>query len=194
MKTGSTKDIITLPDERLRQSSEIITKIDSSTKALIRKMTEAALDWEKNRPHEVSTALAAVQIGELKSVIIVREDFEDRDNKTFVPLINPVIVKQGGKLEEDFEGCLSVPDYYGKITRSPKIKVKAKNIDGETIFVKAEGFLARTLQHEIDHINGITFVDHIKNDKDAFYKLTSSGELEKVDYDKEIKSSSVLWD
>lgn len=68
------------------------------------------------------------------------------------------------------------------------------NEDGKEIRIKAEGFLARVLQHEIDHTNGIVFIDHIKNKKDAFYKLDSEGELQSLDYEKEIKDNHILWD
>jgi peptide deformylase len=187
------KLIITLPDRRLRQKSETVLEINDEIKAIIQNMKQAALDWEKNRHHELSTALAAVQIGVMKRIIIVRQDFNDHTNKNFIALINPEIVKASGRLEIDYEGCLSVPDYYGQVPRQPKIKVKAKDETGQTVYVKAEGFLARTLQHEIDHTLGIPFVDRIKNNRDAFYKLESNGELKEVDYEHEIKSSRILW-
>lgn len=176
------EEIITLPDPRLRQKSEPILKVDQKIKDLIKRMENAALDWEKNRPNELSTALAAVQIGEPKRLIIIREDMEHKTAK-FVALINPEIINFSGKKELDFEGCLSVPDFYAKVSRSSRIKVKAKNINGETIFIKAEGFIARTLQHEIDHTNGILFTDRVKNQRDAFYKLAPNGDLKKVDYE-----------
>lgn len=179
------KLIITTPDPRLRQKSEPVLQIDAEIKKIIKKMEQAALDWEKNRPNELSTALAAVQIGEMKRIIVIREDMEDKDSK-FTALINPEVIKATGRKESDFEGCLSVPDFYAKVPRFPKIKVKAKSIDGQTIFVKAEGFIARTLQHEIDHTNGILFVDRVEGQTDAFYKLAANGDLKKVKYDKVI--------
>ena len=187
------KEIITLPDIRLRQKSETILEINDEIKAIIGKMKQAALDWEMGRPHELATALAAVQIGILKRIIIIREDFNDQENKNFIALINPEIVKTSGRKESDYEGCLSVPDYYGLVPRAPKIKIKAKDEDGHTIFIKAEGFLARTIQHEIDHTLGVPFIDRIKNDKDAFFKLEANGNLKDIDYDQEIKSSRILW-
>lgn len=193
MTHATQKDIITLPNPKLRQKSEDVIKIDDEIKSIIQRMKDAALDWEKNRPHELSTALAAVQIGELKNIIIVREDFDDGENKNFIALINPEIIKQSGKLEKDYEGCLSVPNFYGKVLRYPKIKVKAKTENGETVFIKAEGFLARILQHEIDHTKGIAFVDQIE-DHDDFYKLGQDGELEKVNYEQEVKPSGILRD
>ena len=67
-------------------------------------------------------------------------------------------------------------------------------LDGEEVRIKAEGFLARVLQHEIDHCNGLVFIDHIKDKKDAFYTLDEKGELQPLDYDKDIAENSILWD
>lgn len=193
MKKGSAKDIITLPDPRLRQKSEPVGEITEEILQIIERMKQAALDWEANRPHEVSTALTAVQIGVLKQIIIVREDFSDKNNQQFHVLINPKITKLEGKTCRDFEGCLSVKDFYGKVARPDKVKIKAKNEKGETFHIKARGFLSRVLQHEMDHINGITFVDRI-TDHDDFYKLDNSGELQELDYDTEVKPTGILRD
>src|SRR5690606_25929575 len=110
---------------------------------LVTDMCSAAIDWENSRPHEISAALAAVQIDVLKQVIIIRSDFEDKANNDFTALINPKIIKAEGKLVEDFEGCLSVSGIYGKVPRYEKVKIKALDIDGNEVRIKAEGFLAR---------------------------------------------------
>ncbi len=193
MKKATARDIITLPDPRLRQKSEPVGEITTEILEIIENMKSAALDWEKNRPHEVSTALTAVQIGILKQIIIVREDFGDKNNKTFHILINPKIVKLDGKSSKDYEGCLSVTDIYGKVSRPDRVKIKAKNEHGEVFFIKARGFLSRVLQHEMDHIEGITFVDRIKEPGD-FYKLDDRGELQELDYDTEVKATGILRD
>ena len=193
MKRATAADIITLPDQRLRQKSEPIGEITEEVLEIIERMKQAALDWEKTRPHEVSTALTAVQIGVLKQIIIVREDFGDKNNQSFRVLINPKIVKLDGKITKDFEGCLSVTDLYGKVARPNRVKIKAKNEHGEVFFVKAQGFLSRVLQHEMDHINGIMFVDRIKDQND-FYRLKENGELQKLDYDTEVKPTGILRD
>ena len=186
--------IITLPNPHLRQKSQRVHVVSDETRQLIKDMTDASIDWENSRPHEISAALAAVQIDRLERVVIVRADFEDKDNQEFIPLINPEIVKYEGEITYDYEGCLSVSKVYGKVPRYNKVRVKALNEDGKEIRIKAEGFLARVLQHEIDHTNGIVFIDHIKNKKDAFYKLDSEGELQSLDYEKEIKDNHILWD
>lgn len=187
-------DIITLPNAHLRERSAKVQSIDDATTQLIDAMTAAALDWEASRPHEISAALAAVQIDALQRVVIVRSDFEDKESDEFTTLINPEIVKYEGKLVEDYEGCLSVKDVYGKVPRYSKIRVKAINTEGQEVRFKAEGFLARVIQHEIDHTNGIVFIDHIKDSPKAFYHLDDKGELEPLDYDQHVKANSILWD
>lgn len=186
--------IITLPNPHLRERSERIHIMDEETQTLINDMKSASIDWEKSRPHEISAALAAVQVDRLKRVIIVRGDFDDKENQDFVALINPEIVKYEGEILTDYEGCLSVQDVYGRVPRHSKIRVKALDAAGQEVRFKAEGFLARVIQHEVDHTNGIVFIDHIRDTKDAFYKLNKAGELKPLDYDTRIKTNSILWD
>jgi peptide deformylase len=187
------RPIITLPHSDLRKKSQKIAIINDDVKSLVAEMEAATLDWEDSREHEVGVALAAVQIDDLRRVVIIRDDFDDKKNRSFQVLINPEITKLEGKLEEDYEGCLSIKDLYGKVPRYTKVRIKALNAQGQPIRIKAEGFLARVLQHEIDHTNGIVFIDHIKDKKDAFYTLTNKGNLEKLDYDTAIDSNSILW-
>lgn len=156
-------------------------------------MTAAALDWEDSRPHEISAALAAVQIDELKRIVVLRSDFDDKSDREFTALINPEVVKYEGNIVEDYEGCLSVKDIYGKVPRYSKVRIKALDQDGNEVRFKADGFLARVLQHEIDHTNGIVFIDHIKDNEKAFYKLDDKGELEPINYNESIKNSNILW-
>jgi len=188
------EDIITLPNPHLRQKSRKVKTVDDKVLKLIDDMTSAALDWEDSRPHEISAALAAVQIDVLERVVIVRSDFENKESRDFTVLINPEIIKKEGEIEEDYEGCLSVKHVYGKVPRHTKIRVRALNIHGEPVRFKAEGFLARVIQHEVDHTNGIVFVDHIKDKKDAFYTLDDKGELQPLDYDTEVMSKDLFDD
>lgn len=184
--------IITLPHDDLRQRSRKVKVITDDTKQLVADMETATLDWEASRPHELGVALAAVQIDHLERVVVVRKDFDNKDDRTFIPLINPEIIKTEGEPETDHEGCLSVRDVYGLVPRYPKVRVKALNLEGREVRIKAEGFLARVLQHEIDHTNGIVFVDHITAE-DAFFKLDEDGKLEPFPYG-EVKKSGVLAD
>lgn len=185
--------IISLPNPHLRQRSAKVHVVTPEIIKLIDDLTSVALDWEDSRPHEISAAISAVQIDILERVIIVRSDFDDKSNRDFIALINPEIVKAEGKIVEDYEGCLSVPEVYGMVPRFEKIRVKAMDPQGNQIRFKAEGFLARILQHEIDHTNGIVFIDHIRDKKDAFFQLDDKGELQPLDYDKEVKNNHALW-
>lgn len=187
-------DIIFLPHPHLREKSQKIREITDDTLKLVTEMTDAALDWEASRPHEISAALAAVQVDALQRIVIVRSDFEDKENNHFTALINPEIVKYEGKLVDDYEGCLSVKDVYGKVPRYNKVRVKAVTAEGQEVRFKAEGFLARVIQHEIDHTNGIVFIDHIKDSPKAFYRLNDEGELEPLSYDEHVKDNHLLWD
>lgn len=187
------EDIITLPDPSLREKSRKVPYVTPEITDLVDGMTAVALDWESSRPHEVSAALAAVQVGHNDRVIIIRSDLEDKSVTDFTALINPQVVKLEGAITTDFEGCLSVPDIYGAVPRHDKVRVKALDINGNEVRLKAEGFLSRILQHEIDHTNGIVFIDHIKGVKNAFFKLDAKGELQPLDYDKYILDNPKLW-
>jgi peptide deformylase len=173
-------DIIALPNEHLRQRSKKVGFISDEIKQLVADMEAATLDWEDHRDHEAGVALAAIQIDRPYRVVVVRNDFDDKSDRSFQVFINPEITKYEGKLVEDFEGCLSVKDIYGKVRRHEKVRVKALDIDGRPIRVTAEGFLARVFQHEIDHTNGVVFVDHIKDNLEAFYRLNEKGDLDKL--------------
>lgn len=185
--------IVTTPDPRLRQKSEKVHQIDDETKRIIDEMIASSLAWEEEHEFELSAAMAAPQLGYNKRIIVVREDMSNKDDANFVPLINPVVIKTEGKIIEDYEGCLSVPNIYGKVGRPYKARIKAVTENGEEVRLKATGFLARTLLHEIDHLDGVLFIDHIKDQTDAFYKLNDKGDLEPLDYDKYIKNNKDLF-
>lgn len=185
--------LITLPNPHLRQRSKKIGYIGSDITALIEAMKASTLDWEDNREHEVGVALAAIQIDQPYRVVIVRNDFDDKNDRDFRVLINPEITKYEGQLYEDYEGCLSIRDIYGKVPRYERVRVKALDENGREFRITAEGFLARVLQHEIDHTNGIVFIDHIKDDESAFFTLTKDGKLVPKDYETEIADNADLW-
>jgi peptide deformylase len=187
------EDIITLPNPHLREKSKKVSGVDTAVTELVSDMVDASLDWEDSRPHEISAALAAVQIDRLERVVIIRGNFDDKADREFITLINPEIVKYEGTIVDDYEGCLSVSNIYGKVPRYSKIRIRALDEHGNEIRFKADGFLARVIQHEIDHTNGIVFVDHIKDRKDAFYTLDEKGELQPLDYDKHIAANRILW-
>jgi peptide deformylase len=186
-------DIISLPNPHLREKSERVGVITDEIKQIVADMEAATIDWDRSREHEVGVALAAIQIDRLYKIVVVRNNFDDKNDTTFTTFINPEITKTDGKLVEDFEGCLSVPNIYGKVPRYEKVKVKALDINGREFRVTAEGFLARIFQHEIDHTNGIVFIDHIKDSTEAFHQLAEDGKLQPLDYEKDIKDNTELW-
>ena len=187
------KQIITLPHHSLRQRSERIGFVGDEVQQLIQEMEQATLAWEQSRQHELGVALAAVQINELKRVIIIRSNLEDKKDTNFTCYINPEIVKREGAIIEDYEGCLSVKDVYGLVPRYERIKMKALDRNGDPVRVTAEGFMARVLQHEIDHTNGMLYIDHIKDNPEAFFRLQDDGKLEQLDYDSVIAENDELW-
>ena len=186
--------IITTPDKRLREPSEKVRQIDDDTLKIIENMRKLSTEWEAKHPYELSAAMAAPQMGVNKRIIIIRDDMEDKKNAHFTAFINPEVTKTEGKTVTDYEGCLSVPKIYGMVPRPFKVRVRAKLEDGKEVRIKATGELARTLLHEIDHLNGVLFIDHIKDKKDAFYYMDNKGELLPIkDYEKEILGNDKLW-
>jgi peptide deformylase len=170
------KDIITIPHPLLRERSKRVGHVDAEVEQLAADMIGVTLDWEASREHEFGAALAAIQVAKPYRIIVIRNDFDDKDNKSFSVFINPEIVKAEGEPTEELEGCLSVKDIYGSVARYPKVKIKALNLEGKPVRVTATDFLARVFQHEIDHTNGIVFVDRITNPRDLF-RLQPNGKF-----------------
>jgi peptide deformylase len=186
------EDIITLPNNDLRKKSQSITNVkDGEVVGLINDMLTAVIDWENSREHEVAVGLAAVQIDRLFRVVLVREDFDDYRNKNFFVMINPEIVKLEGLPVIESEGCLSVKNMYGKVARYPKVKFKYLDVDGDVVERTAKGFFARVIQHEIDHLDGTLYTDRVADPENSFFRLTSSGDMVKLNYD-EIEKDNIL--
>lgn len=138
-------------DSVLRKKAKKIGNIDQETKQLAVNMAQTMKKGE-------GIGLAAPQVGILKRVITIETDYR---NRGILALINPKIIKKSREKEKDTEGCLSFPGIYIELKRAKKIEVKAKNINGEKIKFSAEGLLARAIQHEIDHLDGIVFYKHL---------------------------------
>lgn len=187
------ENIIKLPNKRLRNLSKNVDSIDNKIKKIIKDMSSATISWEKSRRHEIGVALAAVQINKLYKIVIVKNDYENKEDLSFKTYINPEIVKKYGDIVEDYEGCLSVPDIYGKIPRFSKVKVKYIDLEGGEHQEVFTDFMARIMQHEIDHTQGILFIDKIKDREDAFYILDKKGNLISLDYESKIKKNTILW-
>lgn len=160
------RELIFYPDERLKQIAEpIYNEFGSSwLEELVQDMKHTI---ETNAIKGVG--LAAVQIGVNKSVII----YKDR-SETVHTLCNARIVRRFGKVKSYDEGCLSVPGYKADIRRAKGIKVKAQLTDGTHVTLKERGFQAIILQHEIDHLNGLEFIDHVPNNNRAKQEYTKS--------------------
>lgn len=190
----SMRELITTPDPRLRQKSTRVREITDETHDIIHDMVNSSLEWERQHPYELSAAMAAPQLGVNQRIIIIRDDLDDKDNQSFTALINPEVIRTEGKIDKDQEGCLSVPEIYGVVGRPHKAKIKALLEDGTEVRLKASGYLARTLLHEIDHLDGILFIDHIRDDADAFYRMNDKGDLVPIaDYENEIKNNKELF-
>ena len=152
--------IRTLPDPILRRKARKITKIDNYIEKLIDDMIETMRAAN-------GVGIAANQVGVLLRVVIIEIPDEDQVRV----LINPEITKMEGERIIE-EGCLSIPGYRGELTRSLKVRARATGRDGKPIRIKADGLLAQALEHEIDHINGVLYIDH----------LDSSDKLWKIEY------------
>jgi peptide deformylase len=161
--------------------SKRIGFVDDSIRDLANDMIQTTLDWDHDS--EFGAALAAIQIGEPLKLTVVRNDFDDAKSKEFTTLVNPEIVKSSNENVSDVEGCLSVPGVYGRVSRPLKIKVKAQDINGDPIRLTLVGFPARVLQHEIDHMNGIIFLDHVK-DSSQLFNIDKNGTLMPVSQSK----------
>ena len=182
------KNIVTIPNNILRNKSKRIGYVDDSIRELANDMIQTTLDWDHDS--EFGAALAAIQVGEPLKLTVVRNDFDDAKNKSFTTLVNPEVVKTSLETVSDIEGCLSVPGIYGRVKRPLKVKVKALDANGNPIRLNLEGFPARVLLHEIDHMNGIIFLDHIE-DSSQLFNIDEKGTLMPVSQNKkdELKKS-----
>lgn len=147
-------DIVKFPDPALKLKAKTVQQFDKTLQQLIEDMFETM----REAP---GVGLAAPQIGESLRLIVVEYTDAEKENarpKTYV-LVNPEIVKTSTETVTDVEACLSVPGLAGKVERFEAVTVKAKNRHGQPIKINAKGWLARIFQHEIDHLNGILYVD-----------------------------------
>jgi peptide deformylase len=147
------REIIAIPDKRLRLVSEPIGKIDESVRKLVADMFEAMYDAP-------GIGLAAIQLGEARRVVTMDLAKKD-DEKAPQIFINPEITWSSEETNVHEEGCLSIPEYYEEVERPASVKVRYLTLDGKTAEIEADGLLATCLQHEVDHLNGVLFIDHI---------------------------------
>lgn len=164
-----TKKVILDPHPSLHKESKIADPKSKAIKELIATMRATLKEWEDGEDRYVSVGLAAVQIDELQRVVLVRSDFHDYDKFDFYALINPEITKYEGAPVQEDESCMSVHGVHAKVPRYPKVKVKALNEDGEEIKFTARGYEAKVIQHEVDHVNGLLFLDRALTEAQGGY-------------------------
>ncbi|MGD9408495.1 peptide deformylase [Thiohalocapsa sp.] len=143
-------EILTFPDERLRRRAEVVEQVDDGVRQLVDDMLETMYDAP-------GIGLAAIQVNVPKRVIVI--DTSD-DKSQPLCLINPEILVRSGEEQMD-EGCLSVPGFFETVTRAEQVTVRALDRDGQPFELTTDGLLAVCIQHEIDHLDGKLFVDHI---------------------------------
>ena len=147
------RDILVIPDKRLRMKSEPVKAVDKEIDALIADMFETMYAAP-------GIGLAAIQIGVPKRVVTV--DLAKKDDPAEPQVfINPEVVWSSDDKATYEEGCLSIPEYYEEVERPKSVRVKYLDRDGKPQEIEADGLLSTCLQHEIDHINGVLFIDHI---------------------------------
>jgi peptide deformylase len=147
------REIIKLPDPRLRQVSKPVAKITDEVKALVADMFETMYDAP-------GIGLAAIQVGVPQRLVTLDLARKDEPRQPQV-IVNPEIVWSADERSIYEEGCLSIPEFYEEVERPAQVKVRYTDLDGNPHEVEANGLLATCLQHEIDHLNGVLFIDHI---------------------------------
>ncbi len=147
------KPLIILPDPLLRQVSQPIERVDAD----VLKLADDMLETMYEAP---GIGLAGIQIGVARRILVIDLSREGEE-KTPLVIINPEIVKSSNDVSVYEEGCLSIPDYYAEVERPASVAVSHVGRDGKEHLLEADGLLATCLQHEIDHLNGVLFIDHI---------------------------------
>lgn len=163
------RTILTYPDPELKKKSHPVTIINESIREIVRDMAETMYDAP-------GIGLAAPQIGVHQRVIVI-DIAGNEEPPALIAAINPVIIHAEGETFEE-EGCLSVPKYAANVRRHAKVVVKGLNLEGEEMTWKADGLLAVAFQHEIDHLDGILFIDHISQLKKDIFRRKYRRSLE----------------
>ena len=181
----SIRPLVILPDTRLRQISDPIVRVDARVRAIVEDMFETMYDAP-------GIGLAAIQVGIPERIVTVdvgSREAQDEDGdedaereKHPLALINPEIITSSEEMSVYSEGCLSIPEYYADVERPARVKIRYMDLNGETQEIDADGLLATCVQHEIDHLNGVLFIDHIsklKRDR-VITKFTKLAKKERI--------------
>jgi peptide deformylase len=166
-------EILTIPDPVLRQKSLPVERIDDAT----RRFMDAMLKTMYEAP---GIGLAAIQVGEKRRIITI-DVAREEEPKSPIFLVNPEIVWNSESERSTYEeGCLSIPDYYAEVERPAKVRVRYLDYDGKLQEREVEGLLATCVQHEVDHLNGVLFIDYIsKLKRDLVVKKFTKAAREK---------------
>ena len=162
-------DILQYPDKRLRTIAKPVVSVDETIKQQVKDMFETMYEAP-------GIGLAATQVNFHQRIIVI--DVSDQCNEP-ICLINPEVIEKSGEIQWE-EGCLSVPDYYENVIRANDIKVQALNQHGETFELEASEMLSVCIQHEIDHLDGILFVDHLSKLKQKRLKKKTEKKVTKL--------------
>jgi peptide deformylase len=147
------REILVLPDQRLRQVADEIPEVDASVKQL-------AADMLETMYAAPGIGLAAPQVGEMKRIVVM-DLSKDGEKPDPIVMINPEIKKYSDETVTTEEGCLSIPEIFGDVTRPERVVIEALDQEGQRYRREAIGLKARAIQHEIDHLDGILFLDHL---------------------------------
>jgi len=162
-------NILKYPDKRLRTIAKPVVSVDETIKQQVKDMFETMYEAP-------GIGLAATQVNFHQRIIVI--DISDQCNEP-ICLINPEIIEKSGEIQCE-EGCLSVPDYYENVVRADDIKVQALNQNGETFELEASEMLSVCIQHEIDHLDGILFIDHLSKLKQKRLKKKTEKKVTKL--------------
>jgi peptide deformylase len=164
------REVLKFPDERLRRKSLPVERVTDEIRELARDMCDVMYD-------EPGIGLAAPQVGEPIRLVVVDTQWTEEDaERSPLILVNPVLSEPGGSIVWR-EGCLSVPDFEAEVQRAERIRLQATDLDGKPIDLHAEGLQAVCFQHEVDHLDGVLFIDHISRLKRNRYVLKRRKQL-----------------
>ena len=147
------RPLLVLPDPRLRLKSEPVKDISEEVRALARDMLDTMYDAP-------GVGLAAIQIGVPRRVVTMDVSKSETERQPLV-LVNPEVIWSSEETRTYEEGCLSIPEYYEEVERPERVRFRYTNLEGETVEADADGLLATCVQHEIDHLNGVLFIDYL---------------------------------
>jgi peptide deformylase len=157
--------VITEPDPRVSKGSGRLREVSKPVTSFDARLRQLAIDMHETMAEENGVGLAAPQVGILERMVVIHvpEGYGDEDQEEqTLTLVNPEIVKAGGR-DYDYEGCLSFPDLIGEVPRYTWVNVKAQDETGKALRFRARGILARIIQHEIDHLDGVLFFDRMED-------------------------------